>query len=431
MKTKILLLLAPLVLLTVAWKISETTPDYSETSRTLTPESGCVFMTVMGEESSQDFSVYKNNENLQFAVRDGLSWLSKAQAANGGYGAGNHSAQHIMDPHAVVSDPATTAMVAAAFLRSGTTLKKGVYKDNLKNAIEYLLNEVERNQNNEFIAEARNTQIQRKLGDNIDVVLTTQFLSSLLDRDLRGLDKKRVKRALNMCIDKVQRSTDQEGKQRGAGWAGVLQSGLANSALEAAQSVGGAVNSDVLQIMRDYQKSNYSEDGNVNTADGAGVMLYSVSGSVRATAKDARKAERMIKEANKSGALNDEVVTVENLKKAGMTETEAIEYNTSYNVYQSAKQTVQREDVVSGFGNNGGEEFLSFLQTGESLAVNDDTDWKKWYDDMSGRILKIQNQDGSWNGHHCITSPVFCTATSLLLLTIENDIDYLKEMGEE
>ena len=392
MKTKILLLLAPLVLLTVAWKISETTPDYSETSRTLTPESGCVFMTVMGEESSQDFSVYKNNENLQFAVRDGLSWLSKAQAANGGYGAGNHSAQHIMDPHAVVSDPATTAMVAAAFLRSGTTLKKGVYKDNLKNAIEYLLNEVERNQNNEFIAEARNTQIQRKLGDNIDVVLTTQFLSSLLDRDLRGLDKKRVKRALNMCIDKVQRSTDQEGKQRGAGWAGVLQSGLANSALEAAQSVGGAVNSDVLQIMRDYQKSNYSEDGNVNTADGAGVMLYSVSGSVRATAKDARKAERMIKEANKSGALNDEVVTVENLKKAGMTETEAIEYNTSYNVYQSAKQTVQREDVVSGFGNNGGEEFLSFLQTGESLAVNDDTDWKKWYDDMSGRILKIQNQ---------------------------------------
>ncbi|GER57987.1 hypothetical protein ULMA_00950 [Patiriisocius marinus] len=431
MKTKILLILAPLVLLTVAWKILETAPDYSETSRTLTPESGCVFMTVMGEQSSENFSMYKNNENLQLAVRDGLSWLSKAQSSNGGYGAGNHSAQHIMDPHAVVSDPATTAMVAAAFLRSGTTLKKGVYRDHLKNAIEYLLNEVERNQNNEFIAEARNTQIQRKLGDNIDVVLTTQFLSSLLDRDLKGLDKKRVKRALNMCVDKVQRSTDQEGKQRGAGWAGVLQSGLANSALEAAQSVGGAVNSDVLQTMRDYQKSNYSDDGNVNTADGAGVMLYSVSGSVRATAKDARKAKKMIKEANQSGAINDEVVTVENLKKAGMTETEAIEYNTSYNVYQSAKQTAQREDVVSGFGNNGGEEFLSFLQTGESLAVNDDNDWRKWYDDMSGRILKIQNQDGSWNGHHCITSPVFCTATSLLLLTIENDINYLKEMGEE
>lgn len=431
MKTKFLLFLAPIVLLALTWKILETTPDYKETSRTLTPESGCVFMTVMGEQSSSDFSIYKNNENLQYAVRDGLAWLSKAQDANGGYGAGSHSAQHIMDPHAVVSDPATTAMVAAAFLRSGTTLKKGIYSENLEKAIEYLLNEVERNQNNQFIAEARNTQIQRKLGDNIDVVLTTQFLSSLLDRDLKGLDEKRVKRALNMCIEKVQRATGEDGKQRGAGWAGVLQSGLANSALEAAQSVGGSVNSDVLQSMRDYQKSNYSEDGSVNTADGAGVMLYAVSGSVRATAKDARKAQKLIKEANESGALNEEIVTVANLKKAGMTEAEAIEYNTSYNVYQSAKQTAQREDVVSGFGNNGGEEFLSFLQTGESLTVNDDNDWTKWYDDMSGRILKIQNEDGSWNGHHCITSPVFCTATSLLLLTIENDINYLKEMGEE
>ena len=111
-------------------------------------------------------------------------------------------------------------------------------------------------------------------------------------------------------------------------------------------------------------------------------------------------------------------------------ETEAMEYTTSYNVYQSAKQKAQQEDVLNGFGNNGGEEFLSFLQTGESLIVNKDKDWKKWYDDMSGRILKIQNQDGSWNGHHCFTSPVFCTATSVLLLTVENDIDYLSKVGE-
>ena len=85
---------------------------------------------------------------------------------------------------------------------------------------------------------------------------------------------------------------------------------------------------------------------------------------------------------------------------------------------------------MEGFGNNGGEEFLSFLQTGESLIVNQDETWKNWYDDMSGRIIKIQNTDGSWNGHHCITSPVFCTATSLLLLTVENDIAFLSKVGE-
>lgn len=144
-----------------------------------------------------------------------------------------------------------------------------------------------------------------------------------------------------------------------------------------------------------------------------------------------QEAEEQITKAKKEGKLPENApVTVENLKKAGYSEAEAVEYSTSYNVYQSAKNTAQQEDVLNGFGNNGGEEFLSFLQTGESLVVNKDADWKKWYDDMSGRILKIQNQDGSWNGHHCITSPVFCTATSILLLTVENDIEYLRKVGE-
>ncbi|CAN5457877.1 hypothetical protein BH11BAC1_BH11BAC1_18720 [soil metagenome] len=54
-----------------------------------------------------------------------------------------------------------------------------------------------------------------------------------------------------------------------------------------------------------------------------------------------------------------------------------------------------------------------------------DADWKKWYSNISGRLVKIQNDDGSWNGHHCITSPVFCTATALLILSVNNDIDHL------
>ena len=58
----------------------------------------------------------------------------------------------------------------------------------------------------------------------------------------------------------------------------------------------------------------------------------------------------------------------------------------------------QREDVMSGFGNNGGEEFLSYLQTGESMIINKDQSWQNWYENMSGRLLKIQNNDGSWQG---------------------------------
>lgn len=432
MKTK-LLLFFPLIFLFGFVGIITSKNHYPETKRVLIHEEGCVFMTVMGEQSSEDYGVFKNNENLTLSVNDGLSWLTDAQLRNGGYGAGSHAHQEIMDPHAVSADPATTAMVGMAFLRSGNTLEKGKYSENLQKVLRYLLETVENtSKENPYITDVRGTQIQSKLGQNIDAVLTAQFLSNMLHHNLKASEKKRIERALDICISKIEAATDAEGKQQGAGWAGVLQSGLASTALESASAMGVKVNQDILERTRDYQKANYDENTNaVKTEDGAGVMLYAVSGSVRATAKDARRAEERINKAKKERKLAENApVTAENLKKAGYSEAEAAEYSTSYNVYQSAKNTAQQENVLNGFGNNGGEEFLSFLQTGESLVVNKDADWKKWYDDMSGRILKIQNPDGSWNGHHCITSPVFCTATSILLLTVENDIEYLRKVGE-
>jgi hypothetical protein len=159
-------------------------------------------------------------------------------------------------------------------------------------------------------------------------------------------------------------------------------------------------------------------------------VLYAVSGSARAAAKDARKTKERVEEAKEQGLIDDmEEISADLLRKIGFSEDEAIKSETSYNVFESAKKTAQRSDVMSGFGNNGGEEFLSFLQTGEGLVIAKDDSWRNWYDDISGKMVKIQNQDGSWNGHHCITSPVFCTATCLLILSIENDLQSLQTMG--
>jgi hypothetical protein len=164
---------------------------------------------------------------------------------------------------------------------------------------------------------------------------------------------------------------------------------------------------------------------------GAGVMLYAVSGSARASAKEARRVEEEVEKAKRDGSLtHDAPATAENLQKIGFDKTDAMKYATAYEVYQSAKVQAQREDVMDGFGSNGGEEFLSYLQTGESMVIGKDNGWQQWYNNISGRMLKIQNNDGSWNGHHCITSPVFCTATSLLILSINNDIEKLTKIGD-
>jgi hypothetical protein len=389
----------------------------------------------MGEESSDSSFVYKTPQKVRQSIEQGLDWIAQAQNNNGGWGAGSHSRQDVMDPHAVQSDPATTSMVSMALLRSGSTFTTGQYASHLRKSLEYILKAIESSSEASYnITDQTGTQIQIKLGANIDVILASQFLTNSLDylNDDRQL-KERVKKNLNVCVAKIQQAQDTNGSISGSGWAGVLQSSFASNALEAAQAQGAKVDDAALQRARAYQKNNYdSKTGSVNTEMGAGVMLYSVSGSTRASAKEARKVQEEVDKAKRDGRLAQNAPpSAENLEKIGFEKDEAMKYSTAYNVYQSAKVQAQREDVMDGFGSNGGEEFLSYLQTGESMIIGKDNSWTKWYDNISGRMVSIQNDDGSWSGHHCITSPVFCTATCLLILSVNNDVEKLVEMGRE
>lgn len=406
---------------------------------TSSPESGipkgCVYRTIMGEESSAGSHIYKTPAEVERAVDQGLAWLADAQHTNGGWGAGAHARQDIRDPHAVQPDPATTSMVAMALLRSGNTLESGEWSSQLRRAITYLLETTEASPASSLnITRLTGTQIQSKLGANIDVIMAAQCFSNLL----AGLKKAsplraRVEKALNKCVSKIQRAQQDNGAIAGSGWAGVLQSSFAANALESAQAQGAPVDDAALARARKFQKDNYDpRSGNANTDLGAGIMLYSVTGSARASAKEARKVREEIAAARREGRIGNEAPpSAETLQRIGYSRDEAIQYATAYEVYESAKVQSQREDVMRGFGNNGGEEFLSYLQTGEGLIVGKDSSWKQWYDDVSGRLLKIRNNDGSWSGHHCITSPVFCTATCLLILAVNNDVDVLMRQGAD
>ena len=65
---------------------------------------------------------------------------------------------------------------------------------------------------------------------------------------------------------------------------------------------------------------------------------------------------------------------------------------------------------------NGGEEFLSYMNIGEALVVKGGKEWQAWDKSMTDNLTRIQDKDGSWSGHHCITGKTFCTATALLVL---------------
>ena len=390
----------------------------------------CVMKTIFGLDTSQDENGMNNFTTpplVDASVKKGLDWIANAQLADGGWGAGTHARQDIIDPHSVPADPATTSLVAMSLLRTDNTLQKGDYSANLKKATENLLKVVEECPDNQpYLTTLTNTQPQIKLGRNIDVILTAQFFTNMLRYDIKdGSLKKRIEKALDKCVTRIQKGQDVDGSWKDGGWAPVLQSALANNALESAEDVGRNVDTVVMNRSRKYQNNNFDVNTNaVVTSKAAGVMLYGLSSTTRASAKEARRAKDIVAKAKKEGKIKDDKVTEENLREVGVTSTDAKELVTAYSINQASQKQALRGDVMSGFGSNGGEEFMSYLMTGESMLMQGGEDWKKWYDMMETKLVKIQGDDGSWNGHHCITSPVFCTATCLLILSIHNDMQF-------
>ena len=111
-------------------------------------------------------------------------------------------------------------MVAMAILRSENTITNGKYSNHLNRALQFLLKEVEKADESSLnITDLQGTQPQVKLGQNIDVVLTSQFLTNISDYISNDPQlKQRVTKCNQKCISKIQRGQNANGSSKGAGW---------------------------------------------------------------------------------------------------------------------------------------------------------------------------------------------------------------------
>lgn len=370
-------------------------------------------------------------ETMPEFVNKALDWLAQAQHDDGGWGGGASARQGIRDPHAVKGDPASTSFAAMAFLRSGHTPTKGKYKDVVRKATEYLVKVVESApEEGPRITSLTGTQPQAKMGANVDTSLTARFLARVLN-EMPKKDKlrKRVDKAIDKCIAKIQNSQQKDGSWKGGGWAPVLQSSLAGQALEIAQQAGKDVDQDALDRARRNQKGNFDDkSGKVRADAAAGVELYAFAGAQRASATETLEARDLVEKAKREGKLpKNAKPSSSNLRKIGLSDMRAEELAQSVVQNERQQARVQNDEaLLTGFGNNGGEEFLSYLMTSESLVITGGEAWEKWDEKMHRRLRKIQSPNGSWSGHHCITSPVFCTSAVLQCLNTYRDADMLR-----
>jgi hypothetical protein len=379
--------------------------------------------------SMSGHSVVKPEPITEF-MEKGLLYLTGKQLDSGGWSGGgfNRKGQAVGE----VADPASTAFVALALMRSGSTPLSGARKDNITRALEYMLKVVEdASEDGPKITSIENTQPQYKLGPLIDTSMAAQFLArAMVHLSGNASLYTRTEKALDKCLRKIEQSQDIDGTwNKNGGWAPVLQSAMMNQALELAELTGRKTGKQALEKSRGF----YREDETATEVRGRGagaspVSLYSGAAAQRIYSKDVREAQDGISVAVQMGKLSKGAkISEDTLVKAGFSRNQARAKVQSFEKYGELLKKLEDPQYLKGFGNNGGEEFISFMLCSESLVITGGEEWKDWNEQMHDTYKGIQNADGSWNGHHCITSPVVCTAATLLCLMADREVHVLIE----
>jgi hypothetical protein len=330
---------------------------------------------------------------LDPAVAKGLAWLVSVQGQDGGWGQDGGEQRDVRSGVAIESsgnDVANTSIAALALLRAGITPTSGPYADNLNRALEFVLREVEGAPREGLAVTSRQgTQIQRKLGPNIDTFLSAFLLSEVDGRMPDAASQARVRAALEKVVAKIEKNQGNDGSwNAGGGWAPVIGTSIASRSLYNAQTKGVAVDSTTLKKVDDYTASNYdARSGSFSAgAGGAGVELYQASQALEQSTRT---------EASRKAAAPMNAAATAKLAEA---------------------------NFVSGFGSMGGEEFVSYLQISDSLVRTGGDPFATWNGKIKDHLVKLQNADGTWAGHHCITGRVACTSAAIMTLLTERTI---------
>jgi hypothetical protein len=363
-------------------------------------------------------------------VKKGLAYLVNQQHKDGGWGQGGGWRQ--ADPKtggrvegANVEDPSdlgNTCIAVLALLRAGNTPKDGEYAKNVLKGVDFIMDRVEKSDKDTlYLTDVRNTQLQSKIGPYVDT-----FLAQLVMAELKGtMPEEKAEKRLLSAFDKTMGKIAKHQKADGnfadnQGWASTLSMAICSKGINRAAQRGYAVPEKVLAA---DQKAN---EAGLDRATGkfaatpglgsdAGVEIYGRAGKtsgLQETVNTLKKEEEKNREVVKS-----QTATKDEKDKARRDLDRLADAETSQKA--AVDGLVRRLDdkaFIQGFGSNGGEEFLSYMNISETLVVRGGKDWTAWDKGICDALARVQDKDGSWSGHHCITGKTFCTGTALLTM---------------
>ena len=364
------------------------------------------------------------------AAKKGVKWLLEHQLKSGGWGQGEESRRmgQGMAQLAAKANVGDTCVAAMVLLRTedavpGSPLA-GPNRESLKQAVRFVLREIEASdQDSMWVTSVRGTRIQSKIGQYIDTSLSSILLGEMLGRMGSEPENARVENALAKVTSKLAKNMKADGSWENRGWAGGIQSAAATKGYFRAMgnaAPGSAVASEEVTEAFESNVQNWRAQAGqalsgLGYADSAGVALYGGANqlsSLDEIVRTQRPQARVWKLELKDTSITD--TRRKELEKK-VADFDLTEGQLGRN-RDSILAKLDDKGFVSGFGSNGGEEFWSYWNLSEALVRDGGNAWLKWDASMENNLGRIQNNDGSWSGHHCITGRTFCTSAALLVL---------------
>lgn len=360
---------------------------------------------------------------LSATVDKGLKWLVAHQLPNGAWGQGDEAATmgNSMAEMRDTASLADTSMALLALLRAGHDPNRGAYRNQVHKGLEFVLAEVEQADTDSlYVTATRGTRVQAKIGPYADTFAALVLLNEAKGHMRDSIGNDRVDKAMLKIAKKIEKNQRPDGTWDGAGWAPVLSQALASAGMNRAAQNGIPVQEVTLERLEKQAHGSVNVGTGTFAVEGAaGIGLYgaaAASSAARASANTrADKADKMKKARQASGAMDSPDVPSKAAVAAAEAKAKEIDFAADQ-VEGALVMNMARPEFVSGFGNNGGEEYLSYLLVSESLAIKGGDKWTEWDERVTKLVDAVQNEDGSWTGHHCITGRTFCTAAALLVL---------------
>lgn len=354
------------------------------------------------------------------AVNKGLGYLTRQQHPGGGWGQGGGwrstgeggrvEGPNVQDP----PDVANTCVATLALLRGGRAPRQAPH---VVRALDFVIVQVERaDAASPYVTELRDTQVQTKIGAFVDT-----FLASLALAEAKGLmpdeaSEQRLSAALDKVVGKMERHQHTDGTWSKGAWAPVVGQGLAVAGLNRARQRGAKVSREALDKSEKYARAQYEAgSGTFSDVGSAGVPLYGTASHLSASSHTIDSF--LVEEPELRRVAASETSSPEELAEAAERLKYIEQARADHDESLSSSYAYFRDKGFrEGFGSNGGEEFLSYLNISETLLRKGGQEWQDWDRSMTENLERIQNKDGSWTGHHCITGRTFCTAAALLVL---------------